>query len=220
MVSISLFNTLISLNCEDVMLELIFKYLINCSHVMLSQRKRIKDPDVYCNSAEKFLSLTPSCFTHPKERRRKSSGGSSSLSESSSGRRADSLHGNFSAYLIAARKSITASSEACRVWTHQYDGDEALTCKPVSVDTNRNVTRQSKEESLPSVSSGYESFPLPRSRDSSPEPTESSLVGRIGAPSSIVVKPLSYTNAFHATPDIGLCYFLYIKYFSDVIFFA
>lgn len=204
MVSISLFNTLISLNCEDVMLELIFKYLINCSHVMLSQRKRIKDVDVYCNSAEKFLSMTPSCFTHPKERRRKSGGGSSGQSDSSSGRRADSLHGNFSAYLISARKSITSSSEACRVWTHQYDGDEALTCKPLSIDTNRNVTRHSKEESLPSVSSGYESFPLPRSRDSSPEPNDSSLVGRIGAPSSTVAKPVSYTNAFHTTPDIGM----------------
>jgi len=198
---------MVGLNCEDVMLELIFKYLISCSHVMLSQRKRIKDIDVYCNSAEKFLSLSPSCFTNPKERRRKSSG-SSSQSGTSSGRRQDSLHGNFSAYLVAARKNITSCCEACRCWTHRYDGDAALPSKALAVDTNRNVTK-SKDESLPSVSSGYESFPLPRSRDSSPEPkdslsNENNLVSRDSGVSGTVAKPLSYTNAFHTTPDIGL----------------
>ncbi|XP_059484461.1 FHIP family protein GI14169 isoform X2 [Neocloeon triangulifer] len=212
--TIALFNTLVSLNCEDVMLELIFKYLISCSHVMLSQRKRIKDIDVYCKSAEKFLSLSPSCITNPGEKRRKSSGSSSHseskslpTSSTSSSRTSDSLHGNFSAYLISARKNITSCSEACKSWTHLYDGESPLPCKAVAIDSNRNFTKP-KDESLPSISSGYESFPLPRSRDSSPEPKESlsnenNLVSRDSGFSGTVAKPLSFTNSFHTTPDIG-----------------
>ncbi|XP_071087601.1 FHF complex subunit HOOK-interacting protein 1B-like isoform X3 [Haliotis cracherodii] len=61
LVSLSLFKTLINLNCEDVMLQLVFKYLIPCTHVMVSQRRSVKDLDLYSKSAEKFLSLRPSC---------------------------------------------------------------------------------------------------------------------------------------------------------------
>ncbi|XP_019379296.1 PREDICTED: FTS and Hook-interacting protein, partial [Gavialis gangeticus] len=65
MVSLSLFRTLLSLNCEDVMLQLVLRYLIPCSHVMLSQRRAVKDLDLYGRSAAKFLSLIPRCC-HPE----------------------------------------------------------------------------------------------------------------------------------------------------------
>ncbi|XP_044071600.1 FHF complex subunit HOOK interacting protein 1B [Siniperca chuatsi] len=61
MVSLSLFRTLLSLNCEDVMLQLILRYLLPCTHVMLSQRRAIREADVYGKSADKFLSLIPEC---------------------------------------------------------------------------------------------------------------------------------------------------------------
>ncbi|XP_052282606.1 FHF complex subunit HOOK interacting protein 1B-like isoform X3 [Dreissena polymorpha] len=61
LVSLSLFHTLVDLNCEDVMFDLVFKYLIPCTHVMVSQRRAVKDQDIYCKSAEKFLSLRPTC---------------------------------------------------------------------------------------------------------------------------------------------------------------
>ncbi|KAM9709896.1 FHF complex subunit HOOK-interacting protein 1B [Menidia menidia] len=61
MVSLSLFRTLLSLNCEDVMLQLILRYLLPCTHVMLSQRRAIKETDLYGKSADKFLSLIPEC---------------------------------------------------------------------------------------------------------------------------------------------------------------
>ncbi|WAQ99642.1 F16A1-like protein [Mya arenaria] len=61
LVSLSLFHTLVDLNCEDVMFDLVFKYLIPCRHVMVSQRRAVKDQDIYCKSAEKFLSLRPTC---------------------------------------------------------------------------------------------------------------------------------------------------------------
>ncbi|NXY82365.1 F16A2 protein, partial [Alcedo cyanopectus] len=64
MVSLSLFRTLLSLNCEDVMLQLVLRYLLPCSHVMLSQRRAVRDLDIYGRTAAKFLSLIPRCC-HP-----------------------------------------------------------------------------------------------------------------------------------------------------------
>ncbi|XP_076602784.1 FHF complex subunit HOOK-interacting protein 1B isoform X1 [Chaetodon auriga] len=61
MVSLSLFRTLLSLNCEDVMLQLVLRYLLPCTHVMLSQRRAIRETDLYGKSADKFLSLIPEC---------------------------------------------------------------------------------------------------------------------------------------------------------------
>ncbi|XP_045203836.2 FHF complex subunit HOOK interacting protein 1B-like isoform X4 [Mercenaria mercenaria] len=61
LVSLSLFYTLIDLNCEDAMFDLVFRYLIPCTHVMISQRRSVRDHDIYCRSAEKFLSLRPTC---------------------------------------------------------------------------------------------------------------------------------------------------------------
>ncbi|KAK7479180.1 hypothetical protein BaRGS_00029524 [Batillaria attramentaria] len=57
LISLSLFHTLIDLNCEEVMFHLVFKYLIPCTHVMVSQRRAVRDLDLYGKSAEKFLSL-------------------------------------------------------------------------------------------------------------------------------------------------------------------
>ncbi|XP_078078804.1 FHF complex subunit HOOK-interacting protein 1B [Mustelus asterias] len=61
MVSLSLFRTLLTLSCEDIMLQLVLRYLIPCNHVMLSQRRAVKDQDIYGKTADKFLSLIPEC---------------------------------------------------------------------------------------------------------------------------------------------------------------
>ncbi|PVD34795.1 hypothetical protein C0Q70_06072 [Pomacea canaliculata] len=66
LVSLSLFNTLVEMNCEEVMFQLVFRYLIPCTHVMVSQRRSVRDIDLYGKSAEKFLSLRPvCCMTYP-----------------------------------------------------------------------------------------------------------------------------------------------------------
>lgn len=44
--------------------ELLFppcRYLIPCSHVMLSQKRAVKELDLYGKAAAKFLSLIPRC---------------------------------------------------------------------------------------------------------------------------------------------------------------
>lgn len=60
-VSLALFRTLIGLHCEDVMLQLVLRYLVPCSHMMLSQRRAVKERDWYSVSAAKLLALTPVC---------------------------------------------------------------------------------------------------------------------------------------------------------------
>ena len=44
------------------------RYLIPCSHVMVSQRRAVRDLDFYGRSAQKFLSLTPACCTNVASR--------------------------------------------------------------------------------------------------------------------------------------------------------
>ncbi|XP_062950541.1 FHF complex subunit HOOK-interacting protein 1B isoform X2 [Cynocephalus volans] len=64
MVSLSLFRTLLNLSCEDVLLQLVLRYLVPCNHVMLSQKPAVRDLDLYGRAADKFLSLIPRCCRH------------------------------------------------------------------------------------------------------------------------------------------------------------
>ncbi|KAG8196983.1 hypothetical protein JTE90_013132 [Oedothorax gibbosus] len=59
LVTMALFKSLLDLNCEDVLFELVLRYLIPCTHVMVSQRSRVRDMDLYNQAADKFLSLIP-----------------------------------------------------------------------------------------------------------------------------------------------------------------
>ncbi|CAG5095536.1 Oidioi.mRNA.OKI2018_I69.XSR.g14228.t2.cds [Oikopleura dioica] len=57
--ALSLFSTLISIQCEDLMFQLIFRYLIPGSHMLWTQRGLIRQNENLVISAEKFLNLTP-----------------------------------------------------------------------------------------------------------------------------------------------------------------
>ncbi|XP_023654858.1 FHF complex subunit HOOK-interacting protein 1A [Paramormyrops kingsleyae] len=136
-VSLALFRTLIGLYCEDVMLQLILRYLIPCSHMMLSQRCVIKERDCYSVSAAKFLALTPSCcpsgFTTPplrqqldcilwsKDSQTESIDDSAYITVISAEVPMDIsyLH-----YLLDARSRITRCVKACQVWSAPYDGED------------------------------------------------------------------------------------------------
>ncbi|XP_076065364.1 FHF complex subunit HOOK-interacting protein 1B-like isoform X2 [Oratosquilla oratoria] len=76
LVTLNLFLTLVELNCEDVMLNLVFQYLTPCTHIMVSQRARLTQlpQGTSCKPADKFLSLIPAIcqnqdgFSTPKQR--------------------------------------------------------------------------------------------------------------------------------------------------------
>lgn len=148
-VSLALFRTLIGLYCEDVMLQLILRYLIPCNHMMLSQRRVVRERDCYSVSAAKILALTPSCCSpdrSPPPLRQLESILFSKGTETPSSTSTDNLEsfsddddglGNsciigseiyldvsYLHYLYDARLSIGSCLRACRVWSAPYDGED------------------------------------------------------------------------------------------------
>lgn len=63
-------ETLIDLNCEDVMMELVYKYLLNGNHLMAMYRNKLSDPEPYRDAAVAFIGLRPRCCVRPVEKTR------------------------------------------------------------------------------------------------------------------------------------------------------
>ncbi|XP_072553516.1 FHF complex subunit HOOK-interacting protein 1A [Salminus brasiliensis] len=147
-VSLALFRTLIGLYCEDVMLQLILRYLIPCTHLLCSERRRLRERDCYSSSAAALLSLTPSFFIPkpcpsptlpPKpdyilwskvtEGLLKGNMGLEDLfsgGDSAGHSRLMNLEPlmdkNYLQYLSDARSIISTSVQACQAWSAPYDG--------------------------------------------------------------------------------------------------
>ncbi|XP_053438818.1 FHF complex subunit HOOK interacting protein 1A isoform X3 [Nycticebus coucang] len=143
-VSLALFRTLIGLHCEDVMLQLVLRYLIPCNHMMLSQRWAVKERDCYSVSAAKLLALTPICcssgitLTLGNQERdyilwskytRESPGPvEQPLPEVFSPSACIVEYGkaldiSYLQYLWEAHTNILCCIRDCRVWSALYDGD-------------------------------------------------------------------------------------------------
>ncbi|XP_077575856.1 FHF complex subunit HOOK-interacting protein 1A [Stigmatopora nigra] len=139
-VSLALFRTLIALHCEDVMLQLILRYLIPCNHMMLSQRRAVRERDFYSASAAKILALTPPCCAperSPPPLRQlesilfsKAEGEETSVKGDPAGNSSCTIGSeifldvSYLHYLDDARARIAASARACRVWSAAYDGED------------------------------------------------------------------------------------------------
>lgn len=142
LVSLALFESLIDLNCEDVMLELVFQYLAPCLHLMLSQRRLLLPLDPQCQNFERLLALAPSCCETP------------STSPRLDGRPVhwnhyggqQSLYGNFHAYLCDARSKLNLCQVACAQWANAYTGCE-------NIDSNQSMNSLGE-------SSGYASLKM------------------------------------------------------------
>ncbi|XP_021103539.1 protein FAM160A1 isoform X2 [Heterocephalus glaber] len=142
-VSLALFRTLIGLHCEDVMLQLVLRYLIPCNHMMLSQRWAVKERDCYSVSAAKLLALTPSCcasgitltlghqerdYVLWSECTHDGSGPAEPLPETPLPsacivERGKALDISYLQYLWEAHTNILCCMRDCRVWSALYDGD-------------------------------------------------------------------------------------------------
>ncbi|XP_022616850.1 protein FAM160A1-like [Seriola dumerili] len=132
-VSLALFRTLIGLFCEDVMLQLVFRYLIPCSHLSRKQRSSLKQRDCYSSSAASFLLLMPSwcpVYIHNANTHSHSEhihwpkGAELSVSDSVGYCRGSDflMDVNYLHYLWDARQAIATSHRACRLWSAPYDG--------------------------------------------------------------------------------------------------
>lgn len=67
MVTMALFDTLLGLHCEDLMLELLLKYMLPGKHVPISHRHKINKIDPYLNTTEFFLELTPDVMKRARD---------------------------------------------------------------------------------------------------------------------------------------------------------
>lgn len=136
--TLALMETILDLNCEDVMLELVFKYLVPCTHIMLSQRSRIKQVDSYCKSADIFLSLIPDVFKHRNVN-------------------SQTLYSEYRSYLNCARIKIAECAIETKHWTYLYDGENP---SHIIVETKTNEVENDQNSILSAddSSSGYESF--------------------------------------------------------------
>lgn len=111
------------------MLELCFSSLIPCSHVMLSQRRRLRDLDSFGSTAKKFLSLRPACcldttwihnFLHRSSASKQEV--SPNLMVNYGSKVTESLYGNYHAYLYDAKQKIISCQIGCSYWSSTYDG--------------------------------------------------------------------------------------------------
>ncbi|XP_030032429.1 UPF0518 protein GJ17503 isoform X2 [Manduca sexta] len=170
LVSLSLMETLIDLNCEDVTIELIYKHLLNGQHLVASHRHKIAEPEPYRDAAVAFLSLTPRCCARPIEKtkqwvdelalsgrrvldfkrddERRINGVHDDIAlnhlvqetKINYGNPNETLYGNYHAYLCDARFEIVTRAIACSNWTSKYD---AVTTP--KRETNNNSTKETKE---------------------------------------------------------------------------
>ncbi|XP_067897167.1 FHF complex subunit HOOK-interacting protein 1A [Heterodontus francisci] len=142
-VSLALFRTLINLNCEDVMLQLVLRYLIPCNHMMLSQRGAVRERDCYSVSAAKLLALTPACCNSGIQLTSGEHEGEYFLGSKVPGTTTAGSEGmvacaqipgdwdrlrkpldiSYLQYLWEARVNITTCMKRCRVWSAPYDGE-------------------------------------------------------------------------------------------------
>ncbi|KAI3376061.1 hypothetical protein L3Q82_016593, partial [Scortum barcoo] len=128
-VSLALFRTLIGLFCEDVMLQLVFRYLIPCKHLSRRQRCFLKLRDCYSSSAASFLHLLPSwcpgnVYNTNSEHIHWPKGADLSVSDSVGYCRGSDflMDVNYLHYLWDARQAISISHRACQLWSAPYDG--------------------------------------------------------------------------------------------------
>ncbi|XP_069600164.1 FHF complex subunit HOOK-interacting protein 1A [Ranitomeya imitator] len=141
-VSLAMFQTLIGFHCEDVMLQLLLRYLLPCNYMMLSQRSAVKERD--CYSAAKFLALTPDCCSNTTnngkdlEKNHKmllkfNQKDDSEANLSSNSCEAESMFpeeymksvdANYLKYLCEAEENILECADDCRVWSAPYDGEK------------------------------------------------------------------------------------------------
>ncbi|XP_059384543.1 FHF complex subunit HOOK-interacting protein 1A [Carassius carassius] len=208
-VSLALFRTLIGLYCEDVMLQLILRYLLPCSHLTHAERLRLRERDCYSITASALLSLTPSffipkpCSSPPQTPKpdyilwskvtegllRGNMGmedlfsGGDTIGCSRINASEPLMHKNYLQYLYDARRSVCTTVQACDVWSAPYDG---LNPSPDEYQD------EDEDEHLP------RSTPPPQTPTPHP-PSETSSTGdreRVGT-----LLELEWDDTYDAAPD-------------------
>lgn len=214
--TLSLLETLVSLDSEEVMVELVLKHLFPCSHVMLSQRRRLREVDPYSPSALRFLSLSPSCCSVRSSPLPVQPQSLQSAQTPAYGLRPEeSLYGNYHAYLCDAKSRIETCAKNCSRWSQTYNGDETKLYNILNISSNKSSAINKNEncdktgDSLQSLgdSSGYNSFAMKGSPETTPEnepeDEKKEEVHKSFTSNDKVPRSMASLEPFNSTPDIG-----------------
>ncbi|XP_033235371.1 UPF0518 protein GA25918 isoform X2 [Drosophila pseudoobscura] len=150
MVTMALFDTLLGLHCEDLMLELLLKFMLPGKHVPISHRHKINKIDPYLNSSDFFLELSPDVLKRARDLARPKSVHEQQPPSAATGEQpiqalawpslpspvmsktiganwnyyglhtGDSLYANLQAYLFEAHWRIAQCQRDCLKWANSY----------------------------------------------------------------------------------------------------
>uniref|UniRef100_A0AAF5PSA1 FHF complex subunit HOOK-interacting protein C-terminal domain-containing protein n=2 Tax=Wuchereria bancrofti TaxID=6293 RepID=A0AAF5PSA1_WUCBA len=148
-VSLSLVRTLIDLRCEDVMFDLVFKYLLPCTFLQPNQTLHLKNQKYVRTAAQTLLTFIPECTYK-----------SSALCSQ------ETLH----IYLSECRNYVQETTDACyEKWVWSYDGRNSFLMPKINSDeestTNSNgafVRHSSVRSSMASARNGLNRYFMSR----------------------------------------------------------
>lgn len=147
MVTLALFDTLLSLHNEQLITDMILKYLVGAPHIPIAQKHKINKIQSYVKTVEYFLDLAPEVMKNsnkilaehnsmdyqqqqPQQFQSLPPASTSVISRTiganwnhyglHSGDNGDSLYSNYHAYLYDAHQKIKQKKQTCDQWTDNY----------------------------------------------------------------------------------------------------
>lgn len=171
MVTLSLFDTLLNLNNEDIMNELILKYVLTAQHVPISQKHKINNIQCYAKTVDYFLDLVPEVMKNSNKISNENSSldyqmESQMVPQQNSGpmslpqpnvsktiganwnhyglHTGDTLYSNYHAYLFDAHHKIKQCKLACDRWRNCYYYKPSNTMKDAKRTPNEHLVQMIK----------------------------------------------------------------------------
>lgn len=142
MVTLALFDTLMSLNDEKLMTDLVLKYLTGAPHIPIAQKHKINKIQAYANAADFFLELAPEVMKNSNkilaehnsmDYQQPASMPALTTTQQTNVSRTiganwnhyglhsgETLYSNYHAYLYDAHQKIKRTKQMCDQWTENY----------------------------------------------------------------------------------------------------
>lgn len=139
MVTLALFDTLMSLHNEQLMIDLILKYLTGAPHIPIAQKHKINKIQTYAKTVDYFLDLAPEVMKNSNkilaEHNSMDYQQPASMPAPSTGavsrtiganwnhyglHSGETLYSNYHAYLYDAHQKIKRTKQSCDHWTDNY----------------------------------------------------------------------------------------------------
>lgn len=142
MVTLALFDTLMSLHNEQLMTDLVLKYITGAPHIPIAQKHKINKIQAYAKTVDYFLDLAPEVmknsnkilaehnsmdYQQPASMPTPTSAQQTNVSRTIGANwnhyglhSGETLYSNYHAYLYDAHQKIKRMKQACDQWTDNY----------------------------------------------------------------------------------------------------